>query len=159
MAYFVCLFFLSLLFRKGYVSLSQVVKRTRNKLAPWENSCSSSEAVLPWLFSMKLSRMWLLAAFPALSQSCKKLKSRLIAACSFIEIMVNQSWGWLQREERQTGYQGVQNQASPAGYSRGFALQATNWKQVSLSPAWIQWDSKYTSTTGHLLLEQGSSVL
>lgn len=86
------LFLFSLLFSKGYMSLSQVVKRTRNKLAPWENSCSSSEAVLPWLFSMKLSRMWLLAAFPALSQSCKKLKSRLIAACSFIEIIFNQSW-------------------------------------------------------------------
>ena len=34
------------LFSKGYVSLSQVVRRTRNKLAPWENSCSSSGAVL-----------------------------------------------------------------------------------------------------------------
>lgn len=87
------------LFSKGYVSLSQVVRRTRNKLAPWENSCSSSGAVLPWLASMKLLRMLLLATLPALSQSCKKLKSRLIAACSFIEVMISQSWSWLRRRE------------------------------------------------------------
>lgn len=83
------------------MSLSQVVRRTRNKLAPWENSCSSSGAVLPWLVSMKVLRMWLLATLPALSQSCKKLKSRLMAACSFIEVMVSQSWSWLQREGKQ----------------------------------------------------------
>lgn len=101
------------------------------------------------------------ATLPALSQSCKNSRAGWLLPCSFIEVMIHQSWSWLQEGGKQTGYHSIQNHAEACSYAGGLLSYASHLEAGTSGlatccssredPAVLSWSQNITFATLWLL--------